>query len=405
MAVGTHELNTLIPVKGIRVAACSAGLYKNTRLDLAVIELQEGTNCSVVFTRNVFCAAPVKIARTNLESSSPRYCVINAGNANAGMGRQGEEDTLSICERISELTHCAIEEILPFSTGVIGEPLPVDKISKTIPDLLGKLSEDAWIDLANSIITTDTRPKGISKVIKLDGHDITITGITKGSGMIKPNMATMLAYVATDANIKKYLLDDMLKHAVNHSFNRISVDGDTSTNDACVFMATGKSSAPEITSDNGNIQLLKNELTDICIYLAKEIVRDGEGATKFVTVEVHHGVSEEECMIVAYTIAHSPLVKTALFASDANWGRILAAIGYAGVENLDINKISIYLDNICVVKNGNRAEDYDELQGQKIMEQEEILIRVVLNRGDAEIKIWTCDLSHEYVRINAEYRT
>jgi glutamate N-acetyltransferase/amino-acid N-acetyltransferase len=405
MTAGTSELNTLIPVKGIRVAACSAGLYKNTRLDLAVIELLEGTSCSAVFTRNVFCAAPVKIARTHLESSSPRYCVINAGNANAGMGLQGEEDALSICECISEITHCAIEEILPFSTGVIGEPLPVNKISKAIPELLGKLSEDVWVDIANSIITTDTRPKGISKKFKLDGNDITITGITKGSGMIKPNMATMLSYVATDANIEKYLLDEMLKHAVNHSFNRISVDGDTSTNDACVFMATGQSSAPVINSDDSYIQLLKNELTDICIYLAKEVVRDGEGATKFVTIEVCHGVSEEECKLVGYSIANSPLVKTALFASDANWGRILAAVGYAGVESLDINNISIYLNNICVVKDGEKAEDYSESQGQKIMKHEEIVIRVILNRGDAEATIWTCDLSHEYVRINAEYRT
>jgi len=405
MAVGSYNTPTFLPINGVRVAACSAGLYKNTRHDLTLIELQENTNCSAVFTRNIFCAAPVKIARTHLASSSPRYCVINAGNANAGMGHKGEEDALSICERISELTHCTLEEILPFSTGVIGEPLPVNKIINAIPELLEKLSEDSWIDIANSIMTTDTRPKGISKIISLNGHDIAITGIAKGSGMIKPNMATMLAYVATDAKIDKSLLDEILKHAVKHSFNRITIDGDTSTNDACVFMATGQSSAPEITSDNGNIQLFKKELTDICIHLAKEIVRDGEGATKFASIEVQYGSSEEECMLVAQAIAHSPLVKTALFASDANWGRILAAVGYAGVENLNINNISIYLDDVCVVKDGKRSEDYNESQGQKVMEQEEITIRIILNRGDAEATIWTCDLSHEYVRINAEYRT
>ena len=404
MAVGDSVISELLPVKGVKLSASTAGLYKKNRLDTAIIELQKGSSCSAVFTRNAFCAAPVKIARKHIALTTPRYLIINAGNANAGMGVQGEKDVLEVCSNISKLTQCTIEAILPFSTGVIGEPLPVDKIANVIPDLLKKLNEDAWIDVANAMLTTDTRPKGVSKNIKIEGQDITITGICKGSGMIKPNMATMLSYIATDAKIEKDLLNKILSEAVNRSFNRISVDGDTSTNDAFVVIATGQSTAPEISADN-NLELIQSALTDVSIQLAKDVVRDGEGATKLITIEVNQGKCEEECLAVANAIANSPLVKTAFFASDANWGRILAAIGNAGVENLDINNISINLDDINVVSDGGRSDKYNEVKGQKIMQQDEITIHIYLKRGDASVSFWTCDLSHEYVKINAEYRT
>lgn len=404
MVVGKSVINGLLPVKGIKLSACSAGLYKKNRLDTAIIEIQKGSNCAAVFTRNAFCAAPVKVAQKHLALITPRYLIINAGNANAGMGAQGEQYALDICNNISSLAQCTIEEILPFSTGVIGEPLPVDKITNVIPDLLSKLNENAWVEVANAILTTDTRPKGISKKIKIDGHDVTITGIAKGSGMIKPNMATMLSFIATDAKIGKNLLNKILSYMVNQSFNRISVDGDTSTNDSLVLIATGQSTAPEIKSDK-NIELIQGALTDVSIQLAKDIIRDGEGATKLITIEVWQGKCEEECLAVANSIANSPLVKTAFFASDANWGRILAAIGNSAIEDLDINKISIFLENFNIVSNGGRSDKYDEDICQKIMQQDEITIQVKMNRGESNVTIWTCDLSHDYVRINADYRT
>ncbi len=405
MATGSSEI-PLLPIKGVRVAACSAGLYSNTRLDIALIELNAGATCAAVFTRNSFCAAPIIIAREHLQKCQPRYCLINAGNANAGMGKRGYEDALGLCHQLSESAKCPTEAVLPFSTGVIGEPLPVDKISGVLPDLIENLADDSWFDVASAIMTTDTKPKGVSRKVKLAGHEVTITGIAKGSGMIRPDMATMLAYIATDAGIDREIMEEMLHYATAQSFNRISIDGDTSTNDACVFIATGQSSAPTIKEGNTDVAIqLRDALTDICTQLAKSIVQDGEGASKFVTININGGKTEDECRLVAYSIAHSPLVKTALFASDPNWGRILAAIGYAGIDNLDIEKISLYLDNVCVVANGERAKNYTESQGQAVMNKDKILINVNLNRGGSEATVWTCDLSHEYVRINAEYRT
>ena len=406
MAVGEFSIPVLLPIKGIRVGACSAGLYGNNRDDLAAIELAESANCVAVFTRNAFCAAPVVIARQHLEKCTPRYLMINAGNANAGMGDQGYKDAISVCSQLSELTHCSITEILPFSTGVIGERLPLEKITKALPELINNLSNDAWIDVAKAIMTTDTRPKGISRKINLAGHEITITGVVKGSGMIRPDMATMLAFIATDANVEKDTLHEILQYSVEKSFNRISVDGDSSTNDACVLIASGESSLPMIRVGNSKtLELFKKEVSNICIDLAKEIVKDGEGATKFVSVRVQNGESNEECCLVAYSVANSPLVKTALYASDANWGRILAAIGSSGVNNLDINKVSVYLDDFCIVENGKRATEYTEEKGQLVMNKIEFTILINLNRGMEDVTVWTCDLSPEYIRINADYRT
>ncbi|MBI4005878.1 MAG: bifunctional glutamate N-acetyltransferase/amino-acid acetyltransferase ArgJ [Gammaproteobacteria bacterium] len=406
MAVGLSAIPPLLPVNGIRVGACSAGIYKNQRLDLAVITCENGSKSAAVFTRNAFCAAPVIIARDHIQKTSPSYCLINAGNANAGMGMKGYEDAMRVCHHLSQLAGCPVEAVLPFSTGVIGQPLPVDNICRVLPELIDSVSENAWNDVANAIITTDTLPKGISRQISIANQQTTITGVAKGSGMIRPDMATMLAFIATDADIDRQVLNKMLLESVEQSFHRISVDGDTSTNDACVLIATGKSTAPYIDSFDSDFAVqFRNALTEICVYLAQAIVRDGEGATKFVTINIRGGKTEEECRNVAYAIAHSPLIKTALFASDPNWGRILAAIGRSGIERLDVSKIMIYIDDVCIVENGSRSGKYTESLGKSVMGRDEIILYVDLNRGNATISFWTCDLSYEYVRINAEYRT
>jgi len=356
-----------------------------------------------VFTQNAFCAAPVIVAREHLSQEQPVCLLINTGNANAGTGEAGIHDARLCCESVAKQAGCVPRAVLPFSTGVIGESLPVEKILAGIPDALAQLDEHGWAAAATGILTTDTVPKGASEKIEIDGQAVTITGIAKGAGMIRPDMATMLAFIATDANIGRDSLQDCLSHAVGRSFNRITVDGDTSTNDACVLVATGKGMALE-PGTQGYTQF-SEALTDICARLARAIVRDGEGATRFVTIAVEEGGTTDECLQLAYTIAHSPLVKTALFAGDPNWGRILAAVGRAGLADLDLSQIEIYLDEVCIVRGGGRAADYTEAAGQQVMDRKEVTIRVVLNRGACNEAVWTCDLSYDYVKINAEYRT
>lgn len=406
MAVGLHKISELLPVKGVQVAACSADIYKIKRNDLALISFPGHSKCAAVFTRNAFCAAPVTVAKKHMQTGSPCFCLINAGNANAGLGDKGIAAALDTCRYLAEQAGRDIESVLPFSTGVIAEPLPVEKINNAIPELLEQLRDDAWSDIAHAIITTDTLAKGISRKLSLPDGDITITGIAKGSGMIRPDMATMLAYIATDADIDDTLIQGLLDEVVEESFNSINVDGDTSTNDACFLVATGESNVAEIKSfDAGNGLLFKTALKEVCLYLAQAIVRDGEGATKFITVNVTEGGTTQECRAVALTVANSPLVKTAFFASDPNWGRILAAIGRANVADIDVEKISISLNDVKIVESGQRAAQYTEADGQAVMNKEEITVHISLGRGDAKAVIWTCDLSHDYVRINAEYRS
>ncbi len=406
MAVGLKKISGLLPVNGVQVAACSADIYKTSRKDLALISFSSNSNCAAVFTQNAFCAAPVVIAKDHIKKGKSAYCLINSGNANAGLGEQGIEAAIDVCQHLANNTKSSVVSVLPFSTGVIAESLPVKKIKEAIPALLDNLKDDAWLDVADAIITTDTVAKGISKRIKLADGEITITGIAKGSGMIRPDMATMLAFIATDADINEKLIQSVLTEVVGESFNRINVDGDTSTNDACFLVATGESDVAEIKSfDKGSGLLFKNILLEICVYLAQAIVRDGEGASKFITIAVDEGASEAESREVALTVANSPLVKTAFFASDPNWGRILAAIGRTTLPDLDIERISISLNDVKIVESGKRAENYTEAEGQRVMKQEEITISICLGRGSASAIIWTCDLSHEYVRINSEYRS
>lgn len=386
-----------MPVDGVRLAAGSAGIYGKARDDLALFEICEGAGVSAVFTRNRFCAAPVTVARGHLKRAPARYLLVNAGNANAGTGARGVDDAMQVCATLAGRAGCAPEAVLPFSTGVIGEYLPVDIICRALPGLIGNLADDAWPDCARAIMTTDTRPKGCSVQLPVGEETVTVTGIAKGAGMIKPDMATMLAFIATDAAVSRGALDRMLKTAVDQSFNRICVDGDTSTNDACVLVATGKRATA--------YEQLQGMVTEVCTKLAREIVRDAEGATKFVTIRVENAGSEAECAAVAEAVSTSPLVKTALFASDPNWGRILAAVGRSRVGELDINRVSLYLNEVCIVENGARAADYTEEKGVAAMQPEDILVRIDLNGGSASGDYWTCDLSHDYVTINAEYRT
>ncbi len=395
-----------LPVPGIRLGAAAAGIKYTDRNDLVVIELAEGTDCAAVFTRNAFCAAPVVVAREHLQAVAPRYLLINSGNANAGTGGDGLRAAREACRALAAARGCAINQILPFSTGVIGEALPVNRIAVAVPEALTALSDRGWPAAARAIMTTDTVPKLCSRQFEYQGQRVTVTGMAKGSGMIRPDMATMLAYVATDARVEPGLLQACLEQAVAPSFNSITVDGDTSTNDACVLLASGVSPCPPI-NDSGSALFkdLCSAVGEVCMELARAIVRDGEGATKLVEVRVDQAASLEEARRVAYTIAHSPLVKTALFASDPNWGRILAAVGRAGVEGLVVERVGIWLDDICIVRHGSRAADYTEAAGQSVMEQDTFTIRVALGRGDQSTRVLTCDLSHEYVRINAEYRT
>lgn len=398
--------SSITPVDGIRLSACSANIYKKNRPDLALIACEKGSNVAAVFTKNAFYAAPIAVSKNHLLRCDPRFLIINSGNANAGMGKSGYEDALKTCKCVADIAKISVEAIIPFSTGVIGEPLPVTKICKAVPDLFNLLSDNAWLDVNKAIMTTDTVTKAISRTVKINNHEITITGIAKGSGMIKPNMATMLAFIGTNASVKKSVLKKFLSVSVEDSFNCISVDSDTSTNDACVLVATGKTKLPEINSlNNRNAKIFKHLLDEVCIYLAQAIIKDGEGSTKFVTINVNGGRSRDECLSVATAIAHSPLVKTALFASDPNWGRILSAIGNSGLKDFNINDIYVSIDDICIVRGGRRSTDYTEIEGRKAFSKKDINMNVELNRGKYNIRFWTCDLSYDYVKINAEYRS
>ncbi len=404
MAVGDIDFPEMNQVSGIKLGTSNAGIKQTERDDILIIEMVETATCAGVFTQNAFCAAPVHVAKDHLQHN-PRWLLINSGNANAGTGEQGMKDAETCCLSLASILKANDQQVLPFSTGVIGENLSVEKIEAVLPKVVSSLSEGHWNKAANAIMTTDTFAKGASKVIEIEGKTITITGISKGAGMIQPNMATMLGFVATDAKISQTLLQKCLFDAVEQSFNRITVDGDTSTNDSCILMASGHSYAPEITENSELYKIFSKAVTDVCKRLAELIIRDGEGATKLIKISVEEAFDNEEALRVGKTIAHSPLVKTAFFASDPNWGRILAAVGRSEIEHVDLEKIEIYLDDVCIVKNGSRSSSYTEEQGQQVMDQEEILVRVILGRGDAKEEVLTCDLSYDYVRINAEYRT
>ena len=398
--------STFLPIRGLRLGCTAAGIRYQGRNDLVAIELPAGAACAAVFTRNAFCAAPVVVAREHLRRAAPRYLVVNSGNANAGTGDAGLAAARESCRLIAAAAGCDAEQVLPFSTGVIGEPLPAERIAAALPGIIAGLDPAGWSRAARAIMTTDTVPKLVSRRFELDGRSASLTGMAKGAGMICPDMATMLAFLATDAAVEPGVLQQCLKTAVDHSFNAITVDGDTSTNDACVLAATGALGNPpvaDLQAPGGTA--LQAALDALCLELATAIVHDAEGATKLVTVRVEDAWDLAEARRVAYTIAHSPLVKTALFASDPNWGRILAAVGRGGVQDLDIGRVRIWLGDVLIVDGGGRAPDYTESAGAAAMRGPEILIRVALGRGEAQTQVLTCDFSYDYVRINAEYRS
>ncbi|HEX7636197.1 MAG TPA: bifunctional glutamate N-acetyltransferase/amino-acid acetyltransferase ArgJ [Noviherbaspirillum sp.] len=400
----------LKPVAGIELGHAEAGVRKANRKDLLVMKLAPSATVAGVFTTNRFCAAPVQVCKAHLEglrmSGAPiRALVVNTGNANAGTGDAGLANANATCAALADLLECDPSQILPFSTGVILEPLPVDRIKAGLPQAISNLSTDNWYNAAEAIMTTDTQPKAASRSVTINGHMVTLTGISKGAGMIKPNMATMLGFLATDAKVAQPVLEHMVKEAADKSFNCITIDGDTSTNDSFMLIATGASQVEVGDINSPEYAALSAAVTGLSQELAQMIVRDGEGATKFMTITVEEGRSVDECRKIAYSIGHSSLVKTAFYASDPNLGRILAAIGYAGIDDLDVSKLNLYLDDVWVAKNGGRNPDYQEEDGQRIMKQSEITIHVKLGRGTAAATIWTCDLSHEYVSINADYRS
>ena len=393
-------------ISGIRLAAAKAGIKKNKNLDLVLVEFSRGSQVAAVFTRNAFCAAPVALARKHLQHASPRALLINAGNANAGTGVRGTKDAEFCCALVASQVGCEAVEVIPFSTGVIGEYLPTEKIQSAMPSLAAGLAEGGWPDAALGIMTTDTRPKLISKDFVINGTQCRITGMAKGSGMIKPDMATLLSFIATDVSVEAALLQSCLERAVELSFNRITVDGDTSTNDSCLLVATGEKSGAHIADETSAAYLtFVDALVELCEDLAKECVRDGEGATRLVTVRVDSARDHDEAEAVATTVANSPLVKTALFAADPNWGRILAAVGRSGIDGLDVKKVSVYLDDILIAELGARAESYVEAEAQTVMDKPEYTIRISLGRGNVSYHLWTCDFSYDYVKINAEYRS
>ena len=400
----------LKPVAGIELGYAEAGIKKPNRKDVLVMKLADGATVSGVFTLNRFCAAPVQISKENLAAvragGQPiRALMINTGNANAGTGEAGLVNARATCAALAQELGCSPQQILPFSTGVILEPLPVEKIVAGLPKAVQNLKLDNWFNAAEAIMTTDTQPKAASRTVTIAGHQVTLTGISKGAGMIKPNMATMLGYLAFDAKVAQPVLDVLVKQAADQSFNCITIDGDTSTNDSFMLVATGAGTLEVNSVDTPEYQALAAAVTELSVFLAQAIVRDGEGATKFMTITVEDGKNVEECRKIAYSIGHSPLVKTAFFASDPNLGRILAAIGYAGVDDLDVSKINLYLDDVWVAKDGGRNPDYKEEDGQRVMKQSEITVRVKLARGTASSTVYTCDLSHDYVSINADYRS
>ncbi len=403
---------SLLPVRGIKLGFAEAHVRKPNRKDVLVMTLAEGSRAAGVFTQNRFCAAPVVLCKTHLaEKKGIRALLVNTGCANAGTGEDGLNRAKQTCEALAKLLVLQSNQILPFSTGVILEPLPADKVIAGLPAAIANLKEDNWLNAAEAIMTTDIVAKGTSRTLVLGGKQVTITGISKGSGMIHPNMATMLGYIATDAAVSQVALESIIQYAVNKSFNCITVDGDTSTNDSLIMIATNQAGNAEVVEKNADFNAhrdfiaLRDALTDVAIELAQAIVRDGEGATKFMTVKVEGGKSEAECRKVAYAIAHSPLIKTAFFASDPNLGRILAAIGYAGIDDLDVDNMELYLGDVLVAEKGGRAASYLEEQGAAIMKESDILVRVVLNRGQSDVTIWTCDFSYDYVKINADYRS
>lgn len=405
MAVNFTVFEQFKPVDGIRLGIAQAHVRYPNRDDLVVIELAEGTTVAGVFTTNAFCAAPVQLCKQHLQQTAPRYLLINTGNANAGTGKAGFANAVRSCELLAGATGVKAAQILPFSTGVIGEPLNMPAFERGIPAALENLSADNWARAAKGIMTTDTLPKGYSTQFDVNGKTVTITGISKGAGMIMPNMATMLGYIGTDAGIAPALLQSWCKELADCSFNRITIDGDTSTNDSCMLMATGRSGVQINDVSSPEAQLVFSKLKEAFQILAQAIIRDGEGATKFVTIEVGSAASQKEALDVAYTVAHSPLVKTAMFASDANWGRILAAVGRSGVQNFDLDKVQIYLDDVQIVENGGRRAAYTEADGAAVFARTEFRVRIELGRGDAREQLWTCDFSHDYVTINANYRS
>ena len=397
----------LLPINGVLLGTTEANIKKPNRKDLLVIQIAAQSTVAGVFTQNHFCAAPVIVAREHLAAGKGiRALVVNTGNANAGTGELGMASARVTCAEAAKLLGCEPEQVLPFSTGVIMEPLPIERIVTGLPGCVANLKADNWFEASQAIMTTDIVGKAISRQLKLGGVTVTVTGIAKGSGMIHPNMATMLGYIATDAAVAQPLLQKMVSQASDASFNCITVDGDTSTNDALMLIATGMSGAPAITQvDSEAYKQLQATITEVATLLAQAIVRDGEGATKFMTIKVEGGTTAAECKQIAYAVGRSPLVKTAFFASDPNLGRILAAIGYAGIADLDVEKLQLYLDDVLVAEKGGRAASYREEDGQRIMQQSDIGIRVVLGRGNAAATVWTCDFSYDYVKINASYRS
>jgi glutamate N-acetyltransferase / amino-acid N-acetyltransferase len=405
MAVNLPPLGTLIPIRGVRIGTTCAGIKQTQRDDLVVMALAVGTRVSGVFTQSAFKAAPVQVCQHRLRESSPRAIVINSGNANAATGAAGRDDALQCCRWVAESLGVSSESVLPFSTGVIGQRLPLPKFAEGIPVACRDLDR-TWEHAARAIMTTDTGPKAVSKTVDVDGTRVSITGIAKGAGMIRPDMATMLAYIATDAAVSQRLLDDLVLGAADASFNRITVDGDTSTNDSFLLIATGtaKNASIDAPTQRG-FRAFRDAIVDVARELAQRIIRDAEGATKFVTVTVEGGRTKGECLAVAYTVAQSPLIKTAMFASDPNWGRFCMAIGRAGVEALDVDRVALFLDDVCVARNGMIASSYTEEAGARAMAHAEFTVRIDLARGTASDTVWTCDFSYDYVKINAEYRT
>lgn len=398
-------MENAVSVSGIRLATLAAGIRYQDRDDLVLIELAEGGSCAAVFTRNAFCAAPVVVARGHLAEGPPRYLLINAGNANAGTGANGLSAARETCRLLAGSAGCAASEVLPFSTGVIGEDLPLEPFTRSIPALVRSLDADHWDAAAAAIMTTDTVPKQAVHTVELQSGVVTIRGIAKGAGMICPDMATMLAFCATDAAVSYALLQQVLDRAVHTSFNAITIDGDTSTNDACVLLASGASGIAIDSLDSDDGRRFADGVRRVCTALAEQIVRDGEGATKLLRIDVEEALDEDEARRVAYTVAHSPLVKTALFAGDPNWGRILAAVGRAGIDALAIDRVRLWLDDICIVRDGGRDPGYTESAGQAVMARDELSLRIGLGRGASVTRVLTCDLSYDYVRINAEYRS
>ena len=395
----------LLPVPGVELGWAEAGIRKANRKDLLIIRVAPGTTCAGVFTRNRFAAAPVLVCREHLASAAIRALVVNTGNANAGTGTPGLAAARATCEAVARLLDCAPRAVLPFSTGVIMEPLPVDRLIAGLPRAVERLAPDRWLEAAEAIMTTDTLPKAVSRRVTIGGHAVTLTGICKGAGMIRPNMATMLGFIAMDCSVPRPLLQSLTEHAADQSFNRITIDGDTSTNDSFVVVASGAGSLQLADAADAAFAPLRDALADVARQLAQAIVRDGEGATKFIEVRIEEAGTVDEAAQVAYAVAHSPLVKTAFFASDPNLGRILAAVGNAGIDDLDPARVQLWLDDVRVVRDGGRDPDYREAAGQRVMKKAEIVVHLKLGRGSQSTRVWTTDLSHDYVSINADYRS